>query len=343
MIAASNRSGVLTAAVRNYWWTSSLGGLYFVGGFVLWGGTRAAVISSALFVVAAAAGLVAHYRIAWRSRRARVAMVLAHLLIGQAILIWQQANLPLSDYTTSGHPEVRDVLIYLVSALIVGTMSMFGGAWGAVLGLATHYAFIFNGNEEFSFKWAFPVLIAVAGNIVSNASWRLEQAYEQLELLANHDNLTGLFNRHRLVSEFEQLQRLARERARPLLLVTWDLDDLKRVNDTQGHAVGDSYIRDFARALQANVRRPADDRPGDAAFRVGGDEFISLHLDGPDADVLRDRVRQTFPAVSAGWVRADALTLDQALTQADAALYEDKVRRRAGRIEEREPAPVREV
>lgn len=331
MPTEQHHAAVSTLAVRNYWWASVLGGLYFVAGFVLWGGTRASVLSAGLFLLGGAIGLVLHYRLAWKSRARRVAAIVGHLFTGQAILVWQNAYLPLTDYTTSGNADVRDILIYLVSSLIVGGMSMFGGAWGALLGLATHYGFIFNFEEEFSFKWAFPVLIALAGNIVSTASWKLDEAYQQMERLANHDSLTGLFNRHRLGREFARLQRVARDTGRSLLLVAWDLDDLKQVNDTQGHAAGDEYICAFARTLQQHVRTTTDSRAGDAAFRVGGDEFISLHLDAPDGEIVRARTVSDVASVSAGWVRCDALSLDQALTQADAALYRDKAARKQAR------------
>lgn len=164
--------------------------------------------------------------------------------------------------------------------------------------------------------------------IVSSAFWRLDEAYERLEMLANHDNLTGLFNRHRLVVEFDRLQGLARKEGRALLLVAWDLDDLKRLNDREGHSAGDVYIREFAGALETTVRKTSDGRSGDAAFRVGGDEFISLHLDALDGDGLVGRVRYACASVSAGWIRCERLTLDQALTQADSALYSNKVHRK---------------
>ena len=221
MPSTSLRTDVFTVAFRNYWWVSSLGGLYFVVGFVLWGGTRAAILSSGVFVLAAAIGVAIHYRTPSSRRAPQVALVLAHLLVGQAVLIWQQAHLPLTDYTTTGNPAAREILIYLVSALFVGTMSMFGGTWGALLGLAAHYAFIFNPHEEFSFKWVFPVLIALAGIIVSTAFWRLDEAYGELERLAGHDHLTGLLNRHRLTAEFERLQAAARASNTPLMLVAW--------------------------------------------------------------------------------------------------------------------------
>jgi GGDEF domain-containing protein len=323
---------VSTLAIRNYWWASMGIGMYFAGGFLAWGGTRGSVVSSALFLVGGAIGTVCHFALPWRRRATRFALVVAHLLSGHLILIWQMRHLPLSDYTASGNPDVREMLIFLVSSLVVGGMSSFGGIWGAAIGLTMHYLFLFNGNDEFSIKWTFPILIALAGISVSMISSRLDQAYRQMEQLANIDPLTGLFNRHRLQAEFERLQRTAREAGQSLLLVAWDLDDLKLVNDTEGHAAGDKYIRDFARTLESHVRHKTNGRLGDAAFRVGGDEFISLHLDGPDGETLRARTHAEFPHASAGWIRCENLTLDQAMTQADAAMYLDKAERKQGRL-----------
>jgi diguanylate cyclase (GGDEF)-like protein len=324
----SHRTGALTAAIRKYWWVASIGGLYFTGGFVAWGGTTGAVASSGLFLATAVIGLGIHYRAPHAERRTQIALILVHMLIGQAVLTWQQTYLPLSDYSLSSNPADKEFLVYLVSALMVVTMSMYGGIWGAMLGLGTHYGLIFDLTQPFSFKWAFPCLLALVGNIVSTALWRLDQATEQLEELANRDSLTGLYNRLRLTTDYDRIRSLALETRKGLLLMAWDLDDLKEVNDSQGHAAGDGYIREFATALRQHVRQSADERTEDAAFRVGGDEFISLHVDAPDGATLLSRVHQVFPSVSAGWVRCNALNLDQALTQADKALYANKLQRK---------------
>jgi diguanylate cyclase (GGDEF)-like protein len=322
------RTNVWTVAVRNYWWGSSLVGLYFAGAFWLWGASRSALLSSGLFLLISLIGLAIQYRVNWKQRWPRVVLIVGHLLVGKAILVWQKAHLPLTDYTASGNPAIRDLLIYLTSAIAVGAMGIFGGVWGALVGLSMHYAFIFNVHEEYSLKWIFPGIVAIAGCIVSMAFWRLDQAYERLEALANQDHLTGLLNRHRLVIEYERLQALAEEMGQPLLLMAWDLDGLKQINDQQGHAAGDDHIRNFASALQANVRKSSDSRYGDAAFRVGGDEFISMHLQAHDGEKLLERVHQSCLFVSAGWVQCHGLTLDQALTRADKALYASKESRK---------------
>ncbi len=85
---------------------------------------------------------------------------------------------------------------------------------------------------------------------------------------AFRDPLTEVFNRHFLQ---EQLHFLSRNRDNfPVGVIYLDLDDLKKVNDTYGHKVGDLYIQQFASILRSSVRK------GDFVFRVGGDEFLVL-------------------------------------------------------------------
>jgi diguanylate cyclase (GGDEF)-like protein len=317
-------------AARNYWCLSALGAIYFFWAFWAWHCSSGSLLSSALFLVFTAVGVGLHYRLGWSHRLPQLSLIVGQSLLGQLILIWQRGHLPLSDYTQTGNPASRDVLIYLVSSLAVVASSIFGGVAGALASLTLHYGFVFNLHEEFSFKWIFPVFMALTGGIVSNAFWRLDNAHERLEALAKRDNLTGLLNRHSLVSEFDRLQSIAKKTAQPLLLVAWDLDGLKQINDQQGHAAGDACIRNFAHALQRNVRKPTAVRPGDAAFRVGGDEFISIHLAARDGEKIAERVQRTGSGVSAGWILCDSISLDQALTQADRALYYSKEHRKKG-------------
>ncbi len=98
----------------------------------------------------------------------------------------------------------------------------------------------------------------------------LQKRERRLLHLANHDQLTGLPNRHRFVAELDaELTRCADGNARSALFFV-DLDQFKYVNDTCGHAAGDHLLQLAAQQLRYAVR--ADD----FVARFGGDEFVVL-------------------------------------------------------------------
>jgi diguanylate cyclase (GGDEF)-like protein len=98
----------------------------------------------------------------------------------------------------------------------------------------------------------------------------LQKRERRLLHLANHDQLTGLANRHRFVAELDaELARCAESGARSALFFV-DLDQFKYVNDTCGHAAGDHLLQLAAQQLRYAVR------PEDFVARFGGDEFVVL-------------------------------------------------------------------
>src|SRR5690606_11388723 len=98
----------------------------------------------------------------------------------------------------------------------------------------------------------------------------LQATRDELAARALHDPLTGLLVRSVFFDELGRaLARLARRRHQVAVLFM-DLDRLKFVNDTYGHAAGDELIRVCAGRLRDSVR------PSDVVARVGGDEFVVL-------------------------------------------------------------------
>lgn len=167
---------------------------------------------------------------------------------------------------------------------------------------------------------------------------------------ADHDALTGLFNRRRFNQEADRQIREATRHRRQAALAIIDLDSFKFVNDSFGHAAGDELLCRVASTLSAGVRgADAVARQGDVVARLGGDEFGILFREiEPDNAVtlarrLIERIkRETAPTVaaSAGIVVFDGtleLTADDLLISADIALYEakqqggDRVARFSGR------------
>ena len=91
-------------------------------------------------------------------------------------------------------------------------------------------------------------------------------AEEKLRYLAEHDDLTGLYNRRALVAYLSE--RLAAGKPGPVALLYLDLDRLKPINDYLGHTAGDWFIRVFAQRLQVCAGSQA------MIARLGGDEFV---------------------------------------------------------------------
>ncbi len=104
---------------------------------------------------------------------------------------------------------------------------------------------------------------------------------DKLRFFSIHDSLTGLYNRTFFEAE---VSRLERGRHQVISVVMADLDGLKGINDTYGHAAGDEYIRTAAEVLRQSFR--ADD----AVCRVGGDEFTVL-LPGAPLEVAERSIR----------------------------------------------------
>lgn len=109
-------------------------------------------------------------------------------------------------------------------------------------------------------------------------------AEEKLRYLAEHDDLTGLYNRRALVAHLSG--RLAAGNAGPVAVLYLDLDRLKSINDYLGHTAGDWFIKVFAQRLRACA--------GDSMIaRLGGDEFIVVPAEpmaGATAESLARRL-----------------------------------------------------
>lgn len=96
---------------------------------------------------------------------------------------------------------------------------------------------------------------------------------DALSVLAYLDSLTGLQNR---TAFLEELSTLEANGDTAVTIAMYDINNLKVVNDTMGHLVGDALLRHGAKAITASLRQ------GDKSFRIGGDEFVAILRHGPD-------------------------------------------------------------
>ena len=141
---------------------------------------------------------------------------------------------------------------------------------------------------------------------------------------ATRDGLTDLPNQRAFQDEFPLAAAAATRNNDPLALVALDIDDFKFINDRNGHLHGDAILKRVAAVLR-------EGRPGDRAFRVGGDEFAVLlpHTDADGVRVLAKRLLRSLDeaklevtiGVSAS---RPGHPSDLLRAEADAALYEAK-------------------
>jgi diguanylate cyclase (GGDEF)-like protein len=169
--------------------------------------------------------------------------------------------------------------------------------------------------------------VLLAGALLDNV-----KLFENVRRLAASDPLTGLANYRRLVDALGNEIERTRRTGRPFSLLLFDVDELKRINDEYGHAVGSRAICRVAEALRLNCRAI------DTAGRYGGDEF-ALILPETGKDAAREVARRICEAVakeeelprisvSAGVAvyPQEGESLVAVLASADRALYQEKGR-----------------
>jgi len=97
-----------------------------------------------------------------------------------------------------------------------------------------------------------------------------EEQKKEIESLINIDKLTGIYNRHKLDSELSKEISKANRHKTNLSIILLDIDYFKSVNDTFGHLVGDTFLKQFSNILTENIRDT------DTLGRWGGEEFLII-------------------------------------------------------------------
>ncbi|TVQ30429.1 MAG: sensor domain-containing diguanylate cyclase [Geminicoccaceae bacterium] len=178
--------------------------------------------------------------------------------------------------------------------------------------------------------------LRVAARQVDALSRELLAVNERLRQQATHDDLTGLWNRRRVLEHLDQQLALARRQERCLAVLLIDLDRFKAVNDRHGHAAGDRALIEVARRLRAVCRA------GEAVGRLGGEEFLAVFFGCNREQAVRaaERLRRTVAdvavelgdagptvalSISGGLALDDGTSaVETILRRADAALYRAK-------------------
>ncbi len=217
--------------------------------------------------------------------------------------------------------------IFLAALIVLGvSVVSFGGLTGAT-----------TPRDVFALQISM-MTMALGGLFVSAALTERRYSEMRLDMLANHDPLTGLPNR----SYFQDflghaLARAQREKFQVSLLFI-DLDRFKHINDSQGHEVGDQVLRVVANRLDEQLR--ADD----FVARLGGDEFAIILMHPPASRAAGRVARKLLKALAESFKLGrrryaigasvgisvypdDGLDANTLLRQADLAMYQAKQRR----------------
>jgi diguanylate cyclase (GGDEF)-like protein/PAS domain S-box-containing protein len=157
------------------------------------------------------------------------------------------------------HPDDREEFVGVV-AKAIGSRSSFAIQLRVTRPDGTVRTVIVRGDQLAGGR-----LVGTAQDVTSRPGYE-----ERLWHLANEDSLTGLFNRRRFLEELDREVAVARRTGTPGAVLMFDLDQFKGVNDTLGHAVGDTLLKRVATALRSRLRAT------DTLGRLGGDEFAAV-------------------------------------------------------------------
>lgn len=181
-----------------------------------------------------------------------------------------------------------------------------------------------------------PVILSVGMDITARKKAELRLAW-----LADHDPLTGLYNRRRFTEELKDAVAAARRYRRSGALLFVDLDQFKYINDTSGHHAGDRLLQRLGKLLPAILREI------DVIGRLGGDEFAVI-LNQATADeaiqVTRkilahiceiefqvdERVHKLSASIGIALFPEHGATIEELLARADLAMYRVKESGRGG-------------
>jgi two-component system cell cycle response regulator len=227
-------------------------------------------------------------------------------------------------------PATRDIPVIFLSALDDTDTKVSGLALGANDYVSKPFS-----SEELLARVRVAIRMKRERDRLRQRAEELRRSAEAASEMSMTDALTGLLNRYGLQRALQRELAEARRYARPLSCLLLDIDFFKAVNDTYGHAAGDTALAQAARALTESVRG------SDVVCRYGGEEFLVLApetgLEG--ARALAEKIRMAFSSrlfgdsaqhvfpltLSVGVAQlGDAESGNDMIARADEALYHAK-------------------
>lgn len=185
-------------------------------------------------------------------------------------------------------------------------------------------------------------LFLAAANLIAGIIER-QQLEDKLRNISITDELTGLYNRRGFRTLAQQELDLAERQNAKMAVFYIDMDGLKQINDQYGHNAGDQAIVDTAELLKETFRA------ADIIARIGGDEFAIFGTFSPEAgslSILKERLADRIHSFNEKKARPYEIScsvgvayiipegpgaLDEILSQADSAMYQEKLKKNTGR------------
>ena len=192
----------------------------------------------------------------------------------------------LSDNITSINNTISQLISYEIAIAKYERSVTLSHHENSLMQLALMLSIILLG--VMTFAWRIFMKIEQQQQQLLDSSQALQHLNIKLEQASYTDTLTGIFNRRYFNLVYEREFKRASRAEKPITFIMVDIDFFKPYNDTYGHLQGDVALQNVARVLKTSLLRP-----GDFAFRLGGEEFgiILTDTDATTARQLAERLR----------------------------------------------------
>lgn len=192
-------------------------------------------------------------------------------------------------------------------------------------------------DERFEFELHSFITETIISLFIIAVIFIIIRQYNRLEMLSLTDHLTGISNRRQFEIDLRRELFRARRLKLKIVLIFFDLDGFKMINDTYGHKTGDMVLVTFAGCLSRFTRKGID-----FCYRFGGDEFAVLltNISVEDEAGIDERIEHNFSEIISGElpdgvsasrgvvVLQDNETYEDLLARADRAMYNEKMKRK---------------
>jgi len=165
---------------------------------------------------------------------------------------------------------------------------------------------------------------------------------EKLRKLAHYDVLTGCYSRGYGLALLEEQIKIANRKKTPILLLYFDVDKFKEINDTYGHKEGDWVLKEVVQLFKSTLRKM------DIICRIGGDEFMIIFLDSSlnNAPLIRERLSKKLEILNQSHSKpyeisfsmglsvynpSNPLSIEELIKIADENMYEEKKKKKEGK------------